>query len=134
VVYEWVKTEDLADVRRAVPEKLGSEYDAWLAQHPNASRSSFRIVFPHDGDTFVRNVATNAMQAREQQLAFRVNGAKGSVEWRVNGASVPLDSEGHAFWPVALGTWTIEARNGAHLDRITIRVVRPPEAPRGFTR
>jgi len=56
------------------------------------------------------------------------------VSWRVNGAALPLDSEGHAFWPVALGTWTVEARDGAHLDRVTIRVVKPPETHRGFTR
>ena len=45
VVYEWVKTADLAAVRRPVPEKLGSEYDAWLAQHPEkrAFRVSYRV-------------------------------------------------------------------------------------------
>jgi penicillin-binding protein 1C len=134
VVYEWVKPSDLADVRRPVPEKLGSEYDAWLAQHPENARSAFHIVFPHNGDVFVRNDVTTAVQAREQQIALRAAGADGKVVWRVNGATLPLDSEGHAFWPVALGTWTVEARDGARLDRITIRVVKPPEAHRGFTR
>jgi penicillin-binding protein 1C len=134
VVFEWVKPGDLADVRRPVPEKLGSEYDAWLAQHPENSRSSFRIVFPHNGDVFVRNDVTTAAQARTQQIALRAAGAGGTVSWRVNGAALPLDSEGHAFWPVTVGTWTVEARDGAHLDRVTIRVVKPPETHRGFTR
>jgi penicillin-binding protein 1C len=133
VVYEWVKPEDLADVRRAVPEKLGTEYDTWLAQHPQNMYSAFRIVFPHDGDVFVRNAVTSAAQAREQQIGLRVSGARGKVEWSVNGSTLPLDSEGHAFWPVALGTWTVEARDGAHLDRITIRVVKPPSPRSGFT-
>ncbi|HTA39211.1 MAG TPA: penicillin-binding protein 1C [Candidatus Acidoferrales bacterium] len=134
VVFEWVKPADLAAVRRPVPEKLGGEYDAWLAQHPEDAHSAFRIVFPHDGDVFVRNAVTTSLQAREQQIALRATGANGQIQWRVNGASVSLDSEGRAFWPVALGTWTVEARNGAHLDRVTIRVVRPPEARGGFTR
>jgi penicillin-binding protein 1C len=134
VVFEWVKPSDLADVRRPVPEKLGSEYDTWLAQHPQGSRSAFRIVFPHSGDVFVRNPVTTALQARGQQIALRAAGAKGAVEWRVNGTPLPLDSEGRAFWPVALGTWTVEARDGARIDRITIRVVKPPEARGGFTR
>jgi penicillin-binding protein 1C len=133
VVYEWVKPADLASVERAVPEKLGSEYDAWLALHPSGSRSTFRIVFPHDGDLFVRNAAATSIQAREQQLGLRANGAKGAVEWRVNGVAVPIDSEGNAFWPVTLGTWTIEARDGPRLDRVVIRVVRPPVTARGFT-
>jgi penicillin-binding protein 1C len=134
VVYEWVKPSDLAAVRRPVPEKLGSEYDPWLAQHPESAHSAFRIVFPHNGDVFVRDAVTTAVQAREQQIALRAAGTNGKVEWRVNGTALPLDSEGRAFWPVALGTWTVEARSGAHLDRITIRVVKPPEARGGFTR
>ena len=133
-MFEWVKPSDLAEVRRPVPEKLGSEYDAWLAQHPESARSSFRIVFPHNGDVFVRNDVTTAAQARAQQIALRAAGANGSVTWLVNGAALPLDSEGHAFWPVTVGTWTVEARDGAHLDRVTIRVVKPPPARGGFTR
>jgi penicillin-binding protein 1C len=134
VVYEYVKPEDLADVRRPVPERLGTEYDAWLAQHPGNARTAFHIVFPHDGDVFVRNPVATEAQARSQQLALRIAGTSGRVEWRINGAPVPLDSEGHAFWPLALGTWTVEAREGPHLDRVTIRVVKPVEKRSGFTR
>jgi penicillin-binding protein 1C len=134
VVYEWVKPADLAGVRRAVPERLGAEYDAWLAQHPENARSAFRIVFPHSGDVFVRNDVTTAVQAREQQIALRAVGASEKVEWRVNGVSLALDSEGRAFWPVALGTWSVEARSGTNVDRITIHVVKPPQIRGGFTR
>jgi Penicillin-Binding Protein C-terminus Family len=93
-----------------------------------------RIVSPHDGDVFVRNPVTSALQAREQQIALRAAGSNGAVTWRVNGATLTPDSDGNAFWPVALGTWTVEARDGAHLDRITIRVVKPPQTRKGFTR
>jgi penicillin-binding protein 1C len=134
VVYEWVKTTDLASVRRGVPQRLGSEYDAWLALHPENARTAFHIVFPHDGDVFVRNPTDDAIQQREQQLALRAAGSQGRLEWRVNGATLPLDSDDNAFWPVKLGTWTVEARAGSHLDRVTIRVVRPSPKRAGFTR
>jgi penicillin-binding protein 1C len=134
VVFEWVKPADLASVRRAEPQRLGSEYDSWLALHPAGAHTAFRIVFPRDGSIFVRNPVSTAAQARAQQLGLRVTGAKGKVEWHVGGASVPLDSDGNAFWPVTLGTWTFEARDGARVDRVTIRVVKPPNALKGFTR
>lgn len=45
-----------------------------------------------------------------------------------------LDSNGNAFWPLQLGTWRIEADDGKHRDRVTIRVIRPRAAAQpGFT-
>ncbi|HEY1655912.1 MAG TPA: penicillin-binding protein 1C [Candidatus Tumulicola sp.] len=135
VVREWVRPSDLAFVNRTAPLRLGPEYDPWLALQPRDARTaSLRIVFPRDGDVFVANAASNALQAREQQLALRAVDGGGVVRWRVNGKAVPLDASGTAFLPVRLGNWTIEATDGRTRDRIGIRVV-PPAHDRhpGFT-
>jgi penicillin-binding protein 1C len=135
VVEEWVRPSDLTDVRRAVPQRLGRSYDAWLALHPEDARStSLRIVYPHDGDVFVLNTTANALQSREQQLAFRAVGADRSIHWTINGDALRLDADGAAFWPLHVGQWTIQAQDATRRDRITIRVV-PPEPVRrpGFT-
>lgn len=116
IVQEWVRPDDLALVKRT---------DAPASLH---------IVFPHDGDVFVRNAAWNAAASWEQQIALRAAGTKRRVDWSVNGAAVTLDAGGQAFWPLRLGTWRIEARDGARRESVTIRVVPPPHNPRpGFT-
>ncbi len=133
VVEEWVRPEDLAAVRRpAAPSR--DQYDSWLALQPPGAPGSLRIVFPHDGDVFVRTEGGNAVQAREQQLALRAVGSSGPVRWRVGGETLALDATGTAFWPLRLGTWRIEAADKARRDRVTIRVVPPPHAKDpGFT-
>lgn len=116
VVQEWILPRDLPALR---------------ARDGTASR--LRIVFPTNGDTFVLNVPHDALQTREQQLALRALGAGGTVRWSVDGTALAKDASGNAFWPLRLGTWQIEARDGARRDLVTIRVV-PPPAPRpGFT-
>jgi penicillin-binding protein 1C len=136
VVSEWVLPRDLAAVRRAAPLRLGSEYDPWLALHPHeaATARGLRIVFPRDGSVFVRNAAPNALAEREQQLSLRAVDPTGAVSWRVNGKAIPLDASGIAFWPLRLGTWTIQASDGRYADRVTVKVVgaRPRSDP-GFT-
>ena len=131
VVKEWVAPADLAAVERPAPAG-GTAYDPWLALHPGRAAGSLRIVFPHDGDVFVRG-AQDALQRREEQLALRAVGAR-AVRWSVDGSPLPLDASGNAFWPLRLGTWRIEAADGARRDRVTIRVVPPPRSSRpGFT-
>jgi len=115
VVQEWVAPRDLP------------------ALHGRAQPASLRIVFPADGDTFVLNAARNALQSREQQLLLRAVDARASVRWSVDGAALTLDANGNAFWPLRLGTWRIEAADGRHRDRVTVRVVPPPVARPGFT-
>jgi hypothetical protein len=94
---------------------------------------ALRILFPANGDTFVLNVTTSALQRREQQLSLRALDARSSVRWSVNGTALALDASGNAFWPLRLGTWRIEAADGKQRDRVTIRVVPPPVAHPGFT-
>jgi penicillin-binding protein 1C len=135
VVEEWVLPRDLALVRRAVPQRLGHEYDPWLAQHREVAARSVRIVFPHDGDVFARNAATSSLQAREQRFALRAIGPSiGAVRWSVNGVPLALDANGTAFLPVRLGTWTVRAADGRSTDSVTIHVVPAPRDDRpGFT-
>lgn len=116
IVQEWVRPEELA-----------------LVRHPDPP-ASLRILFPRDGDVFVRNPAYNAAASQEQQLALRAGGASSRVGWRVNGTPVSLDAAGHAFWPLRIGTWRLEARDAEAHASVTIRVVSPPRNPRpGFT-
>jgi penicillin-binding protein 1C len=133
VVQEWVLRRDLAGLQRPAP-RLGSQYDSWLALHPEYSPAALRIVFPHDGDVFVRNATASNLQAREEQLALRAVDAGRRVRWSVDGAAVPLDASGNAFWPLRLGTWRIDAGDGTRQDHVTIRVVPPPRVTRpGFS-
>jgi hypothetical protein len=115
VVREWVAPRDLPALRaRDEPAAL-------------------RIVFPANGDTFVLNVTTSALQRQEQQLSLRAIDPRASLHWSVNGTALTLDASGNAFWPLRLGTWRIEAADGRQRDRVTIRVVSPPVGRPGFT-
>jgi penicillin-binding protein 1C len=116
VVQEWVLPRNFAALR---PQRLAT---------------ALRIVFPRDGDVFVRNAPTTALQGREEQLALRAIDATGTVRWSVDGAPLPIDSNGNAFWPLRIGTWRIEASDGSRRDRVTIRVQPPRVSPeKGFT-
>ncbi|HLY01239.1 MAG TPA: penicillin-binding protein 1C [Candidatus Cybelea sp.] len=115
VVQEWIAPRDLPELRA------------------RDEAAALRIVFPRDGDTFVLNATTSALQREEQQLLLRAIDAGGSVRWHVNGAALVYDAGGNAFWPLRLGTWRIEAADGRRRDRVTIRVVPPQIARPGFT-
>lgn len=116
VVQEWVRPQQLA---RSAPVR---------------ERQGLRILFPRDGDVFVRNTGGTALQDREQELALRAGSARGALRWSVGGIPAVLDSSGDAFWPLRLGTWTVEARDGLQHDRVTIHVVAPWRSGRaGFT-
>jgi len=136
IVREWVLPRDLASVERSRSARLGRSYDAWLALEPAAARSQprLRIVFPHDGDVFVTVATADALQRTEQQIALRAAGPRASIRWTANGNAVPLDASGTAFLPLRVGSWTIEARDGLHRDRVRFSVVpsRPDDRP-GFT-
>ena len=133
-VQEWVLPRDLAFVRRPAP-RSGNRYDSWLALRTAGARGVMRIVFPHDGDVFVRNESADSLALREQQLALRAIDGTGRVAWSVGGAPLPLDASGNAFWPLRLGTWRIVARDGGRQDSVTIVVVAQSRGDHpGFTR
>ncbi|HEX3368919.1 MAG TPA: penicillin-binding protein 1C [Candidatus Cybelea sp.] len=118
IVKEWVRPEDLASLR------------------PTDERTTLRIAFPHEGDTFVLNDASNALQQRSQQIALRAmgSGTATTIRWSVDGTPLAFDANGDAFWPLRLGAWRIEATDGEHRAGVTIRVVPPPRPVTGFTR
>ncbi|MBV8196776.1 MAG: penicillin-binding protein 1C [Candidatus Eremiobacteraeota bacterium] len=132
VVQEWVRPSDLAALKRPVTTS-GTQYDSWLALHPTASSGSLHILFPHDGDVFVRNESAGTLQVREQQLALRAVGSGSAVRWSVDGAPLALDADGNAFWPLRFGTWRIDATDGARRDRVTIHVIPPRKKLQGFS-
>jgi len=135
IVDEWVRAQDLAFVRRAEPVRLSRQYDPWLALHPDAQRAArLRIVYPRDGDVFVANTTSTRLQAEEQEISLRAAAPARDVAWSANGNAVPLDASGTAFWPVRIGTWSFEARQGSQRDRVTIRVIPAAgDARPGFT-
>jgi penicillin-binding protein 1C len=134
VVQEWVLPRDLASVQRPAPVRLGSEYDAWLASDPNPSNAGgLRIVNPQQGDVFVRNPASDALQDREQRIALRAIGERAPLHWTANGMPLALDASGTAFFPLRIGTWTLVARDGRSSDRVTIEVVDRRDPRPGFT-
>jgi penicillin-binding protein 1C len=133
VVEEWALPRDLASIERP-PRALRARYDAWLALQGGGDRSALSIVFPHDGDVFVRGATAGMLQRQEQQLALRAIGGGRPIEWRVGGKRLALDASGNAFWLLRLGTWRIEASDGERHAGVTIRVVSPSRDLRpGFT-
>jgi penicillin-binding protein 1C len=117
IVTEWVLPRELAAVDRPAPD------------------AGLRILFPHDGDVFVRNAVAGGLARSEQQLALRAVDAGAPVRWSVGGAPLALDANGNAFWPLRLGTWRIHAQDGKQNATVTIHVVLPPQHARpGFTR
>jgi penicillin-binding protein 1C len=118
-VQEWVRARDLATIKRALPADTGG----------------LQIIFPHDGDVFVVNHAANALEAREQRIALRAVDAGHSVQWSVAGATLAGDATGTPFWPLRVGTWTLQARAGDRSRSVTIHVVPARANLRpGFTR
>lgn len=107
------------------------------ASHFSAARDAIaglHIVFPHDGDVFVRNAVADALQVREQQIALHARNARGTIHWSVDGNAIHPDASDTAFFPLRVGTWHIEATDGLTRDRVNIRVVPPPQRGEvGFT-
>jgi penicillin-binding protein 1C len=115
VVQEWVRPADVASLR------------------VRGAVAHLRILFPHDGDTFVLDPTRDALAQREQQLAPRAGGTHGAVRWSVEGTPLALDAAGNSFWPLRLGTWRIEAGDGAQRDAVVIHVVARSQVDGGFT-
>ncbi|MBV8066756.1 MAG: hypothetical protein JO113_02180 [Candidatus Eremiobacteraeota bacterium] len=116
IVQEWILPRDLRAIGRLDPEP------------------SLHIVFPHEGDVFVRDATAGALASQEQEVALRADDERRRVHWNVGGAAIGVDANGTAFWPLQLGTWRITASDGLHRQTITIHVVPPPHRFRpGFT-
>jgi len=116
VVTEWIRPAQAAAWRR-----------------PAARYDGVRIVFPADDDVFALNRPADSRSRSMQRLELQAAGST-TVRWSVSGSALGVDAQGHAFWPLRLGRWTIEARSGRELDSVTVRVVPAPVTRRaGFT-
>lgn len=125
VVFEWLRPRDLTAWRRPAGA-LGDDYAPWLAEQHVARNGAPRIVSPQDGATYAYVSGGGA------RIELRATGAE--ARWSVGGIALKRDAEGHAFWPLRLGTWTVVARSRSGVDRVTIRVVPAPHGSRpGFT-
>lgn len=134
VVTEWVRPRDMPFVERPTQTRLGPEYNSWLARDPEVEHArQLRIVNPSDGGVFLRNAAHGDLEEREQRIALRAIGARAALHWTVNGEPLANDASGTAFFPLRLGSWTLEARDGTASDRVTIHVIANREARPGFT-
>jgi penicillin-binding protein 1C len=130
IVTEWLRPTDLAAWARPAGA-LGSDYNPWLAQQ-DAERGALHIVSPRDGDTFALVDANDPAARASERIELHAIGAH--VSWSVGGVTIPLDAQGHAFWPLRLGTWSVVAGDGKRSERVTIRVVPPPHGSNpGFT-
>jgi penicillin-binding protein 1C len=124
VVTELLDRRDML-VWKHRPQPLDRSYDAWLAAQPPSPGEALRIVAPHDGDVFEA-----AAGARIMVIA---RGSR-SPQWDLNGTAL-AERDPRWILPLRRGRWTVRARSGSAVDRVTF-IVRDP-LPRthraGFT-
>ncbi len=133
IVEEWVRPR--GSRRRAAPGRAAARAIRCLAR---VAAARWTEPAAHRISTRRRRVrpqgSGDAIATREQQLALRAVGSGRALRWSVGGETLALDATGTAFWPLRLGTWRIEADDGALRDHVTIRVVPPPRQTNpGFT-
>ena len=83
------------------------------AQSPSSTTASgqLEIVSPLAGATFLRDPT---LRSEFQTLPLRARGARGPIEWRVDGALIGTSSAGDPVrWPLVTGQHRVEARDSA---------------------
>jgi penicillin-binding protein 1C len=113
---------------------LPSEYNQWLATQSSSSSLPLtpRIISPRNGDYFLLEPGNG----EEQQLLFQVGGISDkSVEWRLNGKTLAVDSSPSFFWQLRPGNWTLEVKAGNISDQVQFQVelAKPTLLRRGFS-
>ncbi|HEV2878348.1 MAG TPA: penicillin-binding protein 1C, partial [Candidatus Eremiobacteraceae bacterium] len=124
VVYEYLYPQDMAAyLEPPAASTLPREYDEWMA-HQDMAQPQVRILFPHDGDVFVRYPNQGAFAAQLQALELRAAVAPGEhVSWWLNGQKINSQRLGAAFWPLRAGTWTLRVQNKTKSDTVTFVVI-----------
>ncbi|QLE54807.1 penicillin-binding protein 1C [Nostoc sp. TCL26-01] len=119
IVQEYFSPEDKIAYETQQDFSLPPEYDEWIAKHQASSlvADKFRIVSPHNGDSFLFYP-----DAAQQKLQFQVaENPTTPVEWWLNGEK--LDSQVNAFsWTLRPGNWTLAARSGELHDQVSFQV------------
>lgn len=152
VVQEYFYPEDLATYDRSfdtfyqatgksdqVKLKLPSEYDEWLALQSQAlPGNELRIVSPRNGDYFVMPSPEALNPTDRPQATLELKLAKvpqQPVEWRINGQPIATQTQQSLFWPLHPGNWTVEVKQGHHVDQVQFQVGQSIDRPsrRGFS-
>ncbi|WP_375495958.1 penicillin-binding protein 1C [uncultured Nostoc sp.] len=134
VVQEYFYPEDKNNYERENQFNLPPEYDEWLAkqQQSNFTSNNLRILSPHHGDLFLVYPGGEA----KQKLEFKLVGNKSApVEWWLNGEKLDTNSANSLFWYLRPGKWTLEARSGEMIDKVSFQVELASLKPthRGFS-
>jgi penicillin-binding protein 1C len=125
VVYEYLYPQDIAAyLRPPVQTGLAPEYDDWVArQDLSRPDERFKILFPHDGDVFVRSADRTGFATQRQALEFEAEAPKDqAVSWWLNGERLDTSQAHAAFWPLHSGRWTLQARTRKQSDSVTFVV------------
>jgi penicillin-binding protein 1C len=139
VVWEYLYPQDLAGYYRTPKSDATRAASVAAPTGFVAAPPHVRIVYPRDGDEFVLHATSGGSaigdaQALELQA---VAPARATVRWRVNGKPLAaLTANGaRAIWKLRDGTWTVEASDGAAVDRVRIDVRRTvvQPLPTGFS-
>ncbi|MHC5594717.1 MAG: penicillin-binding protein 1C [Nostoc sp.] len=121
VVQEYFYPEDKSNYEAENQFNLPPEYDEWLAkqQQSNFTSTNLRILSPRQGDLFLVYPGEEA----KQKLEFKLAGNKSApVEWRLNGEKLDTNSANSLFWNLRPGKWTLEARSGEMIDKVSFQV------------
>jgi penicillin-binding protein 1C len=98
---------------------LPAEYNEWLASQPRSQLipSTLKILSPNEGAYFL------VSPKQTQRLEFKLTGVENqSVEWRLNGETIAVNSSNSLFWQLRPGTWTLEVKSNGATDRVTFQV------------
>lgn len=83
--------------------------------------STFGIVSPADGATYLIDPT---LRAEFQRLPLRAIGARGRVEWRIDGRPLGERASHSPEWPLARGTHEITARDASGRDAVVTVTVK----------
>ena len=137
IVFEYLGAGDHAQYTAPQTTDLPREYDEWITrQGTSETPAQLRILYPHEGDVFVRYPAQGAFAAEPQTLEFKASTrADQPVTWTLNGRRLEARLGSSNFWALRLGTWTLVARTTTGKDSITFSVVegRTRAVRRGFS-
>ncbi len=137
VVQEYFDSNDLLAYER--PQQLSaSKGQSAGGSTVSAPNSALKILFPHEGDYFLINLAAkgDAELGRSQKLEFKVSGLqKETAVWKLNGKVLPKQPSGSFFWPLRVGQWKLQVQNGAQVDEVNFEVGLSPAKTqqRGFS-
>jgi penicillin-binding protein 1C len=114
---------------------LPEEYNEWLAMRsqPSLPSSQFQIISPGNGSVFL---LYPTQSTATQRLEFKLAATPSQpVEWWLNGQKLATDASNSFFWPLSVGSWTLEAKSGAMSDRIMfeVKLAQNRSTRRGFS-